>query len=217
MPKSKHAPEFREMVSQEYMDGEGSVHFLANKYGIGYTTLRGWINEYRLHGISAFCHKTNRIYSKEFKIKCVEAVRNGEGTVDDTIARYGRSSRSILRRWIMEYNANRELKDYNPKQGVYMAEARRKTTFEKRKEIVSYCISHSRNYKDAATKYDVSYSQVCSWVKKYDAAGEAGLTDKRGHYKTDDGVDELERLKRENLRLKRQLEERDMAVELLKK
>ena len=217
MPRSKYSPEFRAMVLQEYIDGEGSVHFLANKYGTGYTTLRGWINEYRIHGISAFCHKTNRTYSKEFKIKCVEAVRNGEGTVDDVIARYGISSRSILRRWIMEYNANRELKDYNPKQGVYMAEARRKTTFEERKEIVSYCISHSRNYKDAAIKYDVSYSQVYSWVKKYDAAGEAGLTDKRGHHKTDDEADELERLKRENLRLKRQLEERDMAVELLKK
>ena len=217
MPRSKYSPEFRAMVSQEYIDGEGSVHFLADKYGIGHTTLRGWINEYRIHGISAFCHKTNRTYSKEFKIKCVEAVRNGEGTVDDVIARYGISSRSILRRWIMEYNANRELKDYNPKQGVYMAEARRKTTFEERKEIVSYCISHSRNYKDAAIKYDVSYSQVYSWVKKYDAAGEAGLTDKRGHHKTDDEADELERLKRENLRLKRQLEERDMAVELLKK
>ena len=217
MPRSKYSPEFRAMVSQEYIDGEGSVHFLADKYGIGYTTLRGWINEYRIHGISAFCHKTNRTYSKEFKIKCVEAVRNKEGTVDDIIARYGISSRSILRRWIMEYNANRELKDYNPKQGGYMAEARRKTTFEERKEIVSYCISHSRNYKDAAIKYDVSYSQVYSWVKKYDAAGEAGLTDKRGHHKTDGEVDELERLKRENLRLKRQLEERDMAVELLKK
>ena len=217
MPRSKYSPEFRAMVSQEYIDGEGSVHFLADKYGIGYTTLRGWINEYKIHGISAFCHKTNRTYSKEFKIKCVEAVRNKEGTVDDIIARYGISSRSILRRWIMEYNANRELKDYNPKQGVYMAEARRKTTFEERKEIVSYCISHSRNYKDAAIKYDVSYSQVYSWVKKYDAVGEAGLTDKRGHHKTDDEVDELERLRRENVRLKRQLEEKEMAVELLKK
>ena len=35
--------------------------------------------------------------------------------------------------------------------------------------------------------------------------------------KTDDEVDELERLRRENLRLKRQLEEKDMVVELLKK
>lgn len=41
--------------------------------------------------------------------------------------------------------------------------------------------------------------------------------DRRGHHKTDDEVDELERLRRENLRLKRQLEEREMVVELLKK
>ena len=217
MPRSKHSPEFRARVSQEYIDGIGSVHFLADKYGIGYSTLRGWINEYRIHGISAFCHKKNRTYSKEFKMKCVEAVINGEGSVNDIIAKYGISSRSILRQWIKVYNANRELKDYDPKQEVYMAGARRKTTFEERKEIVDYCISHNRDYKNTAAKYDVSYSQVYSWVRKYDANGEAGLTDKRGRHKTDDEVDELERLRRENLRLKRQLEEKDMVVELLKK
>lgn len=217
MPKSKYSPEFRAGVSQEYIDGVGSVHFLADKYGIGYSTLRGWINEYRIHGISAFCHKTNRSYSKEFKITCVKAVINGEGSVNDIIAKYGISSRSVLRQWIKVYNASRELKDYNLKQGVYMAEARRKTTLEERKEIVDYCINHNRNYKDAAAKFDVSYSQVYSWVKKYDVNGEAGLTDRRGHHKTDDEVDELERLRRENLRLKRQLEEKDMVVKLLKK
>ena len=41
--------------------------------------------------------------------------------------------------------------------------------------------------------------------------------DRRGHRKSDDEVDELERLRRENLRLKRQLEERDMLCEVLKK
>ena len=65
--------------------------------------------------------------------------------------------------------------------------------------------------------YDVSYTQVYGWVRKYDANGEAALADKRGHHKSDDEVDELERLRRENQRLKRQLEEKDMLVELLKK
>ena len=67
------------------------------------------------------------------------------------------------------------------------------------------------------TKFNVSYGQVYSWVKKYDSDGDSGLTDRRGQRKTDDEVDELERLRRENLRLKRQLEEKDMVVELLKK
>ena len=46
---------------------------------------------------------------------------------------------------------------------------------------------------------------------------EEALTDKRGCHKTDDEVDELELLRRENVRLKKKLEEKDMLTELLKK
>ncbi|MFR7629109.1 MAG: transposase [Lachnospira eligens] len=81
-----------------------------------------------------------------------------------------------------------------------MAEARRKTTIEERKEIVEYCIGHNRNYKgNCKCIYDVSYSQVYSWVKSMMHYGEDGLTDKRGRHKTDEEVDELERLRRENV------------------
>ena len=107
--------------------------------------------------------------------------------------------------------------DYDPKREVYMATARRKTTIEERKEIVRYCINHGRNYKDTAALFDISYSQIYSWVKKYDASGEEALSDKRGRHKADDEVDELERLRRENFRLKRELKEKDMLTELLKK
>ena len=218
MAKSPHTPEFRAHVSQEYIDGFGSYDYLAAKYNIGSKTLKQWVAKYRIYGIAAFISKNgNASYSSEFKTMCVEAVLSGEGSVDDIVAKYNISSREVLRCWIKSYNANRELKDYCPKREVYMAEARRKTTIEERKEIVDYCINHNRDYKGTASIYDVSYSQVYSWVKKYDANGEEGLTDKRGRQKTDDEVDELERLRRENLRLKRQLQEKDMAVELLKK
>lgn len=218
MSKSPHTPEFRAMVSQEYLDGLGSYDSLAAKYQIGSTQLREWIAKYRQHGLSAFqSTKGNAPYSSEFKTLCAEAVLSGQGSVDDIVAKFNISSRKVLRNWISMYNANRELKDYDPKREVYMAEARRKTTIDERMEIVQYCIEHDRNYKDTASLYDVSYSQVYSWVKKYDVDGEEGLSDKRGHHKTDGEVDELERLRRENLRLKRQLEEKDMVVELLKK
>ena len=100
--------------------------------------------------------------------------------------------------------------------GLY-ADARRKTTIEERKKIVEYCIQHNQDYKGTASLYNVSYGQVYSWVKKYQSNGEGGLIDKRGQHKTDDEVDELERLRRENIRLKRQLQEKDMLAELLKK
>ncbi len=217
MAKSPHTPEFRAKVSQEYLDGS-SYPFLAEKYGIGKTTLQQWVAKYRLYGIVAFIkHPGNCSYSSDFKKMCVEAVLSGEGSVDNVVAKYNISSREVLRRWIQCYNADSELEDYSPKREVYMAAARRKTTIEERREIVTYCLNHNHDYKGAASVYEVSYSQVYSWVKKYEASGEGGLTDRRGRHKTDDEVDELERLRRENLRLKRQLEEKDMAVELLKK
>lgn len=218
MPKSPHTPEFRSKVSQEYLDGIGSYNYLSAKYNIGCKTLKEWVDKYRIYGIAAFINKAgNTSYSSDFKTVCVEAVLSGEGSVDDIVAKYNISSRMVLRCWIKCYNANRELKDYDPKREVYMADAKRKTTIEERKEIVEYCLKHNRDYKGTASIHDVSYSQVYSWVKKYEANGEEGLSDKRGRHKTDDEVDELERLRRENLRLKRQLEEKDMVVELLKK
>jgi len=218
MSKSPHTPEFRAKVSQEYLDGIGSYNYLADKYNIGSRTLKDWVAKYRLHGIAAFYTQTgNASYSASFKMMCVEEVLMGVGSVEDIVAKYNISSGKILRNWILRYNANRELKDYAPKREVYMADARRKTSIEERKEIVKYCIEHNRNYKEAASIYDVSYNQVYSWVKKYDMNGEEGLTDKRGRHKTDNEVDELERLRRENARLKKQLEEKDMLTELLKK
>lgn len=73
------------------------------------------------------------------------------------------------------------------------------------------------DYKNTAKKYDVSYYQVYNWVKKYEVTGEDGLSDKRGCHKADSEVDELEKLRREINRLKRQLEEKYMVVDLLKK
>lgn len=54
-------------------------------------------------------------------------------------------------------------------------------------------------------------------MRKYVADGETGLIDRRGHHKTDKEVDEMERLRRENQRLKRQLEEQERLVYFLKK
>ena len=159
----------------------------------------------------------HKSYTAEFKTMVVEEYLSGKGSAVDLAAKHKISTEAVLLRWVSLYNVNKKLKDYNPKREVYMAEARRKTTPEERKEIVEYCISHDRDYKGTASLYNVSYSQVYSWVKKYNADGETGLLDRRGHHKADDEVDELERLRRENIRLKRQLEEKDMAVELLKK
>ena len=186
--KAKFTPEEKEQAVIDYLEGNKSRTQICGELCISSRTIQDWALIYSKHGLAGFSKKMrNGSYSKEFKMKVVEEYVRGDGSSIDLGIKYDISS-GLLRKWIRMYNANRELKDYNPKQEVYMAEARRKTTLEERKEIVDYCINHNRNYKNTATKFDVSYSQVYSWVKKY-----------------------------ENLRLKRQLEEKDMVVELLKK
>lgn len=78
------------------------------------------------------------------------AVLRDEGSVDDIVAKYNISSRSVLWHWMKQYNDHIELKDYDPKREVYMAGARRKTSLSERKEIVEYCLSSGKNYKDTA-------------------------------------------------------------------
>ncbi len=218
MSKSPYSPEWQAMIAQRYLDGEAGAETIAAEVGLNPSTVRCWAKRYAANGMAAFCRGSgNSSYSAELKTECVESYLSGEKSVDEIVANYNISDSHVVRRWIEKYNANKELRDYDPKREVYMAEARRKTTKEERLEIVRYCLDHDRDYKGTASKYDVSYSQVYSWVKKYDSDGEDGLTDKRGRHKTDEEVDEMERLRRENLRLKHHPEEKDMTIELLKK
>ena len=216
----KYSSEDKIKIVEGYLEGKYSLDTKAQE--LGYIRAPGcffqWVRIYQEHGpVGFFKTSKNNTYTSEFKQMVVEEYLSGIDSAVMLAAKYKLGNDSVLLNWVKLYNANRELKDYCPKREVYMAEARRKTTIEERKEIVEHCISHNRSYKETAIIYDVSYSQVYSWVKKYDAQGEEGLTDKRGRHKTDDEVDELERLRRENARLKRQLQEKDMLAELLKK
>ena len=209
-------------ICEKYLSGQKTYSELSEEYPLKKGKPSGsfwrWITLYREKGAAAFTKATgNRSYTSEFKQMVVEEYLSGSGSMFDLCMKYDISNDALLSSWLNKYNANRVLKDYCPKPEVYMAEARRKTTIEERKEIVEYCIEHNRNYKETAAKYDVSYSQVYDWVKKYTEKGDDGLIDKRGHHKSDDELSELELLRRENIRLKRKLEEQEKIALLLKK
>ena len=162
MAKSKFSPEERARIAQEYLDGKGSAAVLGKQYGASETAIKTWVRIYKYQGVEGFVRGNgNKTYTAEFKQRCVEMYLRGEGSLREICAKYNIGNHSILERWVKQYTANKELRDYDP--------------------------------------------------------GRDGLVDRRGRHKSDDEVDELERLRRENLRLKRQLEEERMTVELLKK
>ena len=90
-------------------------------------------------------------------------------------------------------------------------------TTEEKYELIKPLLNMEKGSRTYSREIGINSGLLYSWVKKYDDNGETALIDRRGHHKTDEEVDEIERLSRENKRLKRQLEEKDMVVELLKK
>lgn len=219
MPRTKFSEETRLKVVHAYLSGKQSLaQICAEHEHLNSQTVYDWVRKFEAHGETALLisHR-NRSYSAEQKQRAVEEYLNGKGSLRDICIKYNISSTKRLRDWIKQYNSNMKLADYDPKPEVYMATARRKTTIDERREIVEYCLSHDKNYKGAAEKYDVSYSQVYNWTRSYLASGLEGLKDNRGRRKADEELSELEKLRRENLRLKHQLEEERRAVELLKK
>ena len=91
------------------------------------------------------CSAGNKSYTAEFKTMVVEEYLSGKGSAVELAAKHKISTADVLLHWVSLYNANRKLKDYNPKREVYMAEERRKTTLEEREAIVKYCIVHDRD------------------------------------------------------------------------
>lgn len=170
MSKPKFSPEIKIHACEDFLSGKYTSSQVCEKYGITYngkncssTSLSEWVAKYRAVGPEAFTYSHyNKSYSSELKIQAVEEYLSGEGSILEITVKYGISDTKVFRRWILKYNANIELKSYEPKREVYMAEARRKTTLTERKEIVEYCIAHDRDYKGTASLYDVSYSQVYS-------------------------------------------------------
>ena len=216
MVAKKYSSNFILKVVKECLANIDCPAHISKKYNISNGMLQQWLLRFKYNGESAFS-SVRRSYSTDFKIKCVEEVLQGLGTVSQIAAKYNLSCEFILRSWIKKYNSNMELKDFNTHKEDRMAKAKRDTSLEERIEIVNYCIENGCNYKNTAAKFNVSYPQVYNWVKKFKANPATGLQDRRGHHKSDDEVGELERLRRENNRLKQQLKEKEMLFELLKK
>ena len=78
--------------------------------------------------------------------------------------------------------------------------------------------ANGSNYGEIAIKYNVSYQQVYTWVKKFTELGEAGLDDRRGKRTADqEPRTEIEELKIQVAKLEHENYMLQMERDLLKK
>jgi len=218
--KKRYTVEEKARAAERYLNGEASAQAIASEMGMpssGRRSITEWAAIYRENGIEGFgSGDGNRSYTTEEKLQAVEEYLTGEGSTRAICRKHHIPATVTLRRWIKVYNSNRELRAYIPNPEGFVAMVK-KTTQEERKQIVEYCLANGKNYKAAAAQFGASYSQVYHWVRDYEKDGDAGLEDRRGKRRSDDEVDDLEKMRRENVRLRAELEESRMLNQLLKK
>ena len=156
-------------------------------------------------------------YSAELKLQAVQDYLTGKGSLRQICRQYGIKDKRQLRNWISCYNGHKDFKERSGARGeIYMTKGR-KTRQEERSQIVAFCIEHGKDYALTVETYQVSYQQIYSWVRKYEANGVDGLVDRRGKAKPEDELTEAERLRQENRMLQAKLKDKEMEIALLKK
>lgn len=218
MSRGKLNKEERIRAVEKYKAGKGSYGSIAKEYGISKRTLQDMVAIYDSQGVVALHdRKQNQKYSTELKQKAVQEYLTGKYSQQEICNKFKIRQRSQLRTWIKVYNGHKEFREsHGSGTEIYMTKGRN-TTQQERAEIVAFCIEHGKDYPLTIEKYGVSYQQINSWVRKYEAKGVNGLADGRGRTKPENEMTENEKLKSENKILQAQLKDQEMEIAFLKK
>ena len=198
------------------LEDKHSITSTAVNEGIDHTTLAEWIRNYQIFGLEAFQHKGWTKRTSAEKETVVKEYLSGQGSLRDLCKKYKISSTHTLRQWISLYNGHKKLKASGTGGSSLMTEGR-KTTFEERVEIASYCISHDHNYAETSEKFKVSYQQARNYTIKYETGGVSALQDNRGKRKPEDSLTEVEKLRAELKLEKAKRQRAEMELSFLKK
>ena len=215
--RCKLSPEKRLEIARLCFDGKMSRAEAAKRFGVDKTSVDRWISCYKGQGADGFIRSgRNKVYSPEVKLQAVHDYLDGKGSYLKVAVKYGIRSADQLMTWVRMYNSGVSFK-HNMSGGSRMSTSR-KTTKEERIAIAKECISNGKNYGEIALKYNVSYQQVYTWVKRYSELGEAGLEDRRGKRKADqEPRSEVEELKIKMAKLEHELYITKVENDLLKK
>ena len=215
--KAKVSGTEKVVAIEKYLRGEDSLNHLAILLGVTYQSIKQWLQTYHSLGPKGLLNTgKNTAYTEELKTAAVNDYLAGAGPYMEICKKHGIKSTHQLRDWVSKYNDHEKLKSSGTG-GIPIMTKGRKTTYEERVEIVTYCIEHQNNYAETAQKYQVSYQQVYSWTTKYETDGVDALQDKRGKRTSVDKMSEIEKLRAENKLLGAKNRRQQMEIDFLKK
>ncbi len=168
-----------------------------SKYDLYRATINRWIYLYRTYGLEGLQTSSEwKRYSIEIKTAATLDYLSGKYSQSEIIRKYEISHRSVLMKWIKNYNSHRAFKNVGKGTRKSMAKGR-STTLEERVIIAKHCLENGKNYLQTVEDFSVSYQQVYQWVKKFEKGGKGGLSDKRGKKREESELTSEEKHQRE--------------------
>ncbi|CRK81715.1 helix-turn-helix domain-containing protein [Neobacillus massiliamazoniensis] len=191
--RSKYSSEEKYQILMKYLEGEISPSRLIKEYKISNSTLLSWKDKYELYGIDGLEESHGwKEYSDELRLSAIQDYLSGAYSILE-ICRKRKVSRGALRVWIKNYNNHKETKNTHRRKSLMIQS--KKLSFEEKVEAVHLCIKNGHNYSAVIEKYHISYQQIYSWTKRYEAEGPESLRDHRGRKKPVEEMTEQEKLR----------------------
>lgn len=103
---AKYSFEFKMMVVNEYLNGQGGYTYLGDKYGINRCIIKRWIHNYNQFGEEGIMRSRQRkFYPFEFKTHVVELYMTSELSYQELALQVGMTNPALITRWVQDYRA----------------------------------------------------------------------------------------------------------------
>lgn len=102
---AKYDYEFKKKIVNAYMNSEGGIYFLANKYGVkSHRDVAKWINAFKSFGDEGLMRsRKNETYTFEFKLHVVELYLSREVSYQELALSVGINNPPLITKWVNDF------------------------------------------------------------------------------------------------------------------
>lgn len=101
---AKYSFEFKRMVVNEYLNGQGGWDYLSQKYNLTRSVIQRWVSSYRHFGEEGLRRSRQRkVYTFEFKLHVVELYLSSELSYQELALQMGMTNSTLIAQWVNNY------------------------------------------------------------------------------------------------------------------
>ena len=101
---AKYSFEFKRMVVNEYLSGQGGWRHLSKKHNLTRSLIQKWVLNYNHFGEEGLMRsRQQQVYPFEFKLHVVELYLTSERSYQELAQQVGITEPAVIARWVIDY------------------------------------------------------------------------------------------------------------------